>query len=138
MTTDEHPAGHERAGGPVRAVLCLDDELLPVVRSQIAALGFRVVGETDRGLHAVALAGETGADLIVLDLTLTGTLGLRLIPVLSAASPGAVIVGLSPAATLDVAALEAGAHAVVADRDARRLRAVLSDLADELAAGPRR
>lgn len=138
MPPDEPPLARRRVGGALRVVVCLDDVLLPLVRTVLDPLGFRIVGETDRGLQAVALAGETGTDLIVLDLALTGTLGLRLIPVLLAAAPGAVVVALSPAATLDVAALEAGAHAVVGDRDVRRLRAVLSDLATQIAARPRR
>jgi DNA-binding response OmpR family regulator len=132
MTTERDLGARSAGAVTARAVLCLDEELRPPVRRHLDRLGFRVVGETTRGLEAVALAGETGTDLVVLDLALTGTLGLRLIPVLLAAAPDAVVVGVSQARSFDVAALEAGAHAVVGPSDLRHLRGVLDAVAARL------
>ncbi|MDQ3931887.1 MAG: hypothetical protein M3252_03490 [Actinomycetota bacterium] len=99
------------------------------VAATIERAGFVLVGKTERGLEAVGLAGDVRPDVAVIHLALLGTLGLRLIPTLQAAAPGCLVVVLSPLDTLVVPALEAGAHAVVAENDVLGLAAELGAIA---------
>jgi DNA-binding NarL/FixJ family response regulator len=82
----------------------------------------------------VPLALDHEACLVVVALPLTGMSGLRACPGVQLAVPDCEIVLLSPSASLELAALEAGARALVPEDDLRVLRSV----ALEIAAAPRR
>lgn len=131
MLGRQRPGGAPRAGTGVaigstvalRAVLILDDEAhRQVIEGLLRDRGFGDVVTVPRGLDAISVAGETHADLVVVDLALVGTLGLRLLTILRALWREARIVGLNPMETLDVAALEAGADVVLRLDDTRGLR----------------
>jgi DNA-binding NarL/FixJ family response regulator len=96
--------------------------------------GFEVpaITESFAELGPLALAHE--ACLIVVALPLTGMSGLGAVRELRSAAPDCEIVLLSPSGSLELAALEAGARALVPEDDLRVLRAV----ALEIAAAPRR
>lgn len=83
--------------------------------------GISVVGVENSGTRAIAAARSTLPDLVVMDLALSGALGLRLVGALLDAAPGAAVVVLSPFNTLRGAALFAGALELVSLRDLRRL-----------------
>ena len=117
------------------AVICDDRPVLrDAVLRLLMACGFDVpaVTESFAELGALALAHE--ACLVVVALPLTGMSGLRAVRELGSAVPKCEIVLLSPSASLELAALEAGARALVPEDDLRRLRTVLL----EIAAAPRR
>jgi DNA-binding NarL/FixJ family response regulator len=82
----------------------------------------------------VPLALDQEACLVVVALPLTGMSGLRAVNEFSSAAPDCEIVLLSPSGSLELAALEAGARALVPEDDLRVLRSV----ALEVAAAPRR
>lgn len=116
------------------AVICDDRPVLrDAVLRLLMACGFDVpaVTESFADLGPLALAHE--ACLVVVALPLTGMSGLRAIRDLSSAAPGCEVVLLSPSASLELAALEAGARALVPEHDLRQLRAVVL----EIAAAPR-
>lgn len=71
---------------------------------------------------SAALAGaERGADVIVVDLALTGALGLGVVTQLLAAAPGCSIFAVSSFPELNLAALDAGASRLVNEEDLRDL-----------------
>jgi DNA-binding response OmpR family regulator len=105
------------------AVVCVDDESRRrVVITALASAGFETVAVVDRGLDAVTAAAGSDADLVVVDLTLVGALGMRLVGVLKAARQGCQVILLTPLETLDGLAREAGANAVIHEDDVRGLR----------------
>ncbi len=120
------------SGAPLQAVVYDDDAacrraiFVIVERSgvEVVEISGRVsdVVERVRGLHP---------DLIVLELALSATLGLGIIPALLAAAPGAAVVLLSPFNGLRAAAVEAGAYALVDDTDLRELGRCVRRLVEE-------
>jgi DNA-binding NarL/FixJ family response regulator len=116
------------------AVICDDrPQLRDAVRLLLKACGFDVPAVTEAYAKLAPLALSHGACLAVVALPLTGMSGLRAVTELRSAAPDCEIVLLSPAASLELAALEAGALALVPEDDLRVLRAVVL----EIAAAPR-
>ncbi len=127
--TDRSPA--HPPGRPLgRAVVCVPED---GPRLQIGCVledtGFEVLAEVDRGIETLPAVAEFTPDVVVLDVALVGTLGLRLLEVIKTLAPQVAIVALIPLQTFEVALLESGAHAVVPLDDLRRLRELLSELA---------
>lgn len=123
------------AGEDLVAVICDDrPSLRDAVLRLLMACGFEVPAVTESFAELGPLAMAHKAGLAVVALPLTGMLGLRAVRELSSAAPDCEIVLLSPSASLELAALEAGARALVPERDLRVLRTV----ALEIAAAPRR
>ena len=126
------------AGLP-RALLWDDD---PSSSRAVAAIlrrsGFEVIA-TVVSLADASLAVELSApDIVVVDLALTGDLGLGMISAFRTAQPRCAIVVLSPFEALRPAAIAAGAYDVVvnAGSDLRALeRCLLRAAADWAAAG---
>ena len=117
------------------AVICDDrPDLRGAVLRLLMACGFAVPAVTETFAELVPLALEHEACLVVVALPLTGMSGLRAVQEFSFAVPDCEIVLLSPSASLELAALEAGARALVPEDDLRVLRSV----ALEVAAAPRR
>jgi len=117
------------------AVICDDRPALrDAVLRLLMACGFDVpvVTESFAKLGRLVMAHE--ACLVVVALPLTGMSGLQAVRELSSAAPDCEILLLSPSSTLELAALEAGARALVPEDDLRVLRAVVL----EIAAAPRR
>lgn len=133
-------AGVECATGPSnasgrslrRAVMCVADEGLRVQLDRaLEKAGFVTVAQVDRGIETLPAVADADAALVVVDVALVGTVGLRLLRMTKDLAPEATVVALSPFATIDVAVLEAGADAVVPVDDLRRLPEILSDVASQ-------
>jgi len=99
---------------PIR-VLIVDDHA--VVREGIRHVlsgsdEFEVVGEASEGTDAVALTGELQPHVVVLDITLPGKSGLRLVEALRKAAPATRILMLSVHDQTEyvVQSVRAGAH----------------------------
>jgi ActR/RegA family two-component response regulator len=123
--------GPPSADGAPPAILCTDDEYLArAIRPLLAEAGFHLIGEVTRGLDAVPLAAQHRPAVAVLDLTVAGTLGLRLIQILEVAAPGCRVLAVSPLASLAAAAREAGAAVVASPDDLRGLRVALAETPD--------
>lgn len=90
---------------------------------------YEVLANVDRGLELLPHVAQFSPEVVVLEVTVLGTLGFRLFAMMHLLAPMAAIIVLAPALTYDVAAVEAGAHAVVPMDDPRRLRDVLDALA---------
>ena len=128
-------AGVDSATGPPdpaerplgRAVLCLADEVLQLqLRHALQSSGFAVVAQLDRGIETLPAVADADPDLVVIDVALVGTVGLRLLGMIKELAPGATVVALSPFATIDVHVLEAGADAVVPIDDLRLLQEAIN------------
>lgn len=87
--------------------------------------GFDVVAEVTSAEEAIRHAARAEPDAVVVDLALSGPLGLGIVPRLLAAAPGAAIVVLSPFTALHGPALEAGARELLDKYDLRPLRPLL-------------
>jgi DNA-binding NarL/FixJ family response regulator len=117
------------------AVICDDRPALrDAVLRLVMACGFDVPAVTQSFTELIPLTMDHEACLVVVALPLTGMSGLRAVRELSTAAPDCEIVLLSPSSTLELAALEAGARALVPEDDLR----VLRDVVLEIAAAPRR
>lgn len=111
-----------------RAVLCVAEEVLNLqLRHALQISGFAVVAQVERGIETLPAVADTDPDLILVDVALVGTVGLRLLGMIKELAPGATVVALSPFATIDVHVLEAGADAVVPVDDLRRLQGVIGN-----------
>jgi DNA-binding NarL/FixJ family response regulator len=93
--------------------------------------GFDVVGEVVSAADAMEATERTRPHAIVLDLALTGVLGLGMLGRLMTAAPGCSILVLSAFDELHPAALDAGAYQVVSESDLRELERCLARVADE-------
>lgn len=124
-----------RGSEDMRAVVCDDRPALrdPVVRL-LTACGFEVPEVTALFTGLASLIRRHEARVVLIALPLTGMSGLKAVGALAATAPDCEIVLLSPSSTLELAALEAGARALVPEEDLRVLRGVLL----EIAAAPRR
>lgn len=112
-----------------RALVCLSTQAHRAqLRGVLAAGGFDVIVEVSRGLELLPHVADVMPDLVVLDLALVGSLGLRLFRLIHTLAPDAAIVALAPLPSLGAAAEKAGAYACVPLDDPRRLRAVLDGL----------
>ena len=105
---------HGPGGSLGRAVVCVSAD---GPRSQILCAledsRYEVLAEVDRGLELLPPVAEFAPDVVVLDLALVGSLGLRLFTLIKSLAPLVAIVVFAPLQTFHVAAMEAGAHAVV-------------------------
>ena len=109
-----------------RAVVCVADERLRVqLGHALEQAGFVTVAHVDRGIETLAAVADAEPDLVVVDVALVGTVGLRLIGMIKDLAPHTTAVALSPFATIDLAVLEAGADAVVPMDDLRALHELL-------------
>ena len=101
--------------------------------------GFEVIATVVSPADALMAVEFSAPDVVVVDLALTGDLGLGMISAFRAAQPRCAIVVLSPFEALRPAAIAAGAYDVVvnAASDLRALeRCLVRAAADWAAAGP--
>ena len=115
------------------AVVCDDVGALrtAVVRVVMAA-GFRVPAVVTSFSEVPPLVLAHAARVAVVALPLTGMTGMRAVQALRRTAPHCEVVLLAPSNMLELAALEAGARALVPDDDLRVLRDVLGTVAAEL------
>ncbi len=95
------------------------------VESVMERCGFQVVAVVASAPLAMRVAQRRRPHVIVLDLALTGELGLKVVPQLTTAAPGVAVVVLSSFNTLEGAALEAGACELLDKSDMRQLERCL-------------
>jgi DNA-binding NarL/FixJ family response regulator len=94
-------------------VLVVDDH--PVTRDALAALlrthGFEIAGVAADGEEAIAAAGATQPDLVLLDLAMPGLDGLSALPLLRGTAPSCEVVVLTASGTEEnlLAAIRGGA-----------------------------
>lgn len=119
------------APDPPTALLLGGDGTVPgaVLAHAVEAAGFEVVGMVGHWVEAVERVADLTVDVAVVDLALTGSVGVRLISVLRAAAPSCAVIALSPLEEIDLLVLEAGADEVVQPTDLRPLTAALERIA---------
>lgn len=119
------------SGGDAPTGVVCDDR--PDVRCAVAALlrrcGFEVAGEADTFSALCLLVREHRPAVAVLTLPLAGMSGLAAVRALRAQAPACELVLLSTFDRLEIAALEAGALALVGEDDLQGLHRVLRELA---------
>jgi DNA-binding response OmpR family regulator len=115
---------------PTALLLCADATLPCAVLGRLVGdAGFEVVAAVRHWSDAVERAAHLGVDVVIVDLALTGTIGVRVIAVLRSAAPTSQIIALSPLRDVDLAVYEAGAVEVVHPTDLRPLSAALGRIA---------
>jgi DNA-binding response OmpR family regulator len=100
-----------------------------VLERTVEAAGFDLLARVTRWPKAVQWVADHEVDIAIVELSMTGSLGIRLIAVLRAAAPSCEVIVLSSLDELDLAALEAGAAEVVHPNDLRPLTAALQRIA---------
>lgn len=125
---------HEAAA--LSAVVCDDaGSLRTAVERVVMAAGFQVRGVVTTYAEVAPLVLAQSARVAVAALPLTGMTGLRAVQALRWTAPDCEVVLLASSDVLELAALEAGARALVPDDDLRVLRDVLCALFAELRPG---
>lgn len=109
---------------PRTCVLLWDEAASPIVRA-IEAGGGEVVAHARRWADLLVLALEHDAEVVVLDLAMSGLAGVRLVGAVRQLVPDARIVVVSELRAIDLASLEAGADVVIAIDDLRPLSAAV-------------
>ena len=113
------------------AVVCDDrTDARTTVARLLERCGFVVGGTADSFLSLRTLVRELQPTVAVVTLPLPGMNGLRAVRELREDAPSCQIVLLSEFGQLDVAAVEAGAAALVPEQDLPALQLVLRGLAD--------
>lgn len=115
---------------PLRALSCNDTAATRrSVEVILQRCGFRIVAEVRSAAEAIVAAEVGRPDVVVLDLALTGDLGLTALPRLRAACHGVAVIVVSSFDDMRPAALAAGAFDFVGDADLRALERSLQRLA---------
>jgi DNA-binding NarL/FixJ family response regulator len=109
---------------PRACVLLWGEAAEPVVRA-IEVGGGEVVAHAGRWAELLVVALEHDAEVVVLDLAMSGRAGVRLVSALRELVPDTRIVVVSELRAIDIASLEAGADVVVAVDDLRPLSAAV-------------
>ena len=115
---------------PLTAVVCDDrPEVRRTATGVLARCGYDVVGEAEDFAGLDRLLREEGPTVVVLSLPVVGISSLAAVTALRSRAPGCEVVLLSSFDQLEVAALEAGATALVSESDPQALQAVLREIA---------
>lgn len=116
-------AADQRVGdSPLRGLIVHDDPSLQRALGVIMErCGFQVAMVDGFASDAVRAAEAIRPDAVVIDLALSGDLGLLMIPAFRRVSPACMIVVLSPFTALRERARELGAMSVVDPRDLRHV-----------------
>jgi DNA-binding NtrC family response regulator len=116
---------------PPTALLLCGDATVPcaVLERTVGDAGFEVVSSVRHWAEAVERVADLAVDVVIVDLAQTGSVGVRVIPVLRSAAPSCQVIAVSPLKEIDLAVLEAGAAEVVQPTDLRPLTAALERIA---------
>jgi DNA-binding NarL/FixJ family response regulator len=115
---------------PTVLLLCAEATVPCAVLERTAAdAGFEVVGKVRHWSEAVERVADLSVDVVVVDLALAGSVGVRLVTVLRSAAPSCEVIVVSPLRDIDLASLEAGAAEVVHPTDLRPLATALRGIA---------
>ena len=116
----------------LRALSCNDGaEARRAVEVILRRCGFSVVAQVASATEAIAAVRVAEPDTVVLDLTLSGDLGLGAVTRIHAAYPDCAVIVVSSFEAIRVAALEAGAYDFVGTADLRALEQSLRRLAGD-------
>jgi DNA-binding NarL/FixJ family response regulator len=119
----------DAAHGLTALLLCSEGAVsCTVLERCVTDAGLEVIAEVGHWTEAVARIAELDVDVAIVDLSLAGSMGVRLIEVLRTADPSCEVVALSPLEEIDLVAFEAGASEVVQPSDLRPLTAALQRL----------
>ena len=122
--------------GLLRGLIWEDDhDARRAVSAVMEQCGFQVVAVAMSVPDALRAAHRTQPHAVVLDLALSGELGLNIVLQLAAVTPGVAVVMLSPFVALEAAASEAGAWGLVDKSDLRQLTVCLRGIARQCLAG---
>lgn len=117
---------------PLRALCWIDDaDTCRVLATVLRRCGFEVVGEVTSVADALVAAGVCQPHAVVVDVALTGDLGLGAVRAVHAVAPPCAVLVISPFETMKSAAMEAGAYDVLGYSDLRVLEHSLKRLATE-------
>lgn len=120
----------------LRGLCCNDDPSTGrAIEAILGRCGFEVVGQVCSAADTMVAAGLCEPDAVVLDLVLTGDLGLDALAALRAVAPRCAVVVISSLDTMAPAALDAGAYDFVDIADLRALERSLRRLSTELQLG---
>jgi DNA-binding NarL/FixJ family response regulator len=118
-------------------VVCDDrDPVRRMVAGVLVRCGFEVAGRVADFATLRALVRAAGPTVAVVSLPVAGMTGLGAVRTLRAEAPGCMVVLLCSFDQLQVAALEAGARALVPEEDPQALREVLVDIAAAATCSP--
>jgi DNA-binding response OmpR family regulator len=127
---DEAAVLADAQSAPTALLLCADATVSDAVLERtVTDAGYEVIGKVRHWSEAVERVAGSGVDVAILDLALTGTMGMRVISVLRSADPECQVIALSPLQEVGLATLEAGAVEVVQPTDLRPLTASLRRIA---------
>ncbi|HVM04745.1 MAG TPA: response regulator [Acidimicrobiales bacterium] len=114
----------------LRALSCNDDAgIRRAVEVIVRRCGYDLVGDVGAAGEAIVAAGVAEPDVVVLDLALTGDLGLGAVAGLHAVCPRCAVIVVSSFDSMRQAALAAGAYDFVGNADLRALERALRRLA---------
>lgn len=116
---------------PLRVLFCNDTVTCRPIQVLLERCGCHAAGKVSSAAEAIVAAGHVQPDAIVVDLGLTGDLGLAAVARLDDACPGSAVIVVSSFDTMRLAALEAGAYDFVEHSDLRVLERSLRRLAAE-------
>jgi ActR/RegA family two-component response regulator len=115
---------------PTALLLCGDGTVsCAVLERTVVDAGFEVAAKVRHWSEAVQRVADLAVDVAVVDLALTGSVGVRVVPVLRSAAPSCEVIAISPLAQIDLAVLDAGAVVVVQPDDLRPLTTALRRIA---------
>lgn len=111
---------------PLTVLLLEDDDVISTAVSAVAErCGASLLPPTTSASDALAAADRHLPGVVVVDLDLSGVLGMRLVPALLAASPRCAVIVISAYERLRDKVLDAGAVAMFDPTDLRLLDACL-------------
>jgi len=114
----------------LRALSCNDDAgIRRAVEVIVRRCGCDLVGDVGAAGEAIVAAKVAEPDVVVVDLALTGDLGLGVVAGLHAVCPRCAVIVVSSFDTMRQAALAAGAYDFVGNADLRALERSLRRLA---------
>lgn len=109
-------------GDGMRGLVCHDDVAAQrAIGVIMARSGFTDLAVAPYASHALTAAAQLEPDAVVVDLAVTGELGLGAVAAFREAAPGCLVFVLSPFVGLRPQAREAGALCLVDPRDLRHL-----------------
>jgi DNA-binding NarL/FixJ family response regulator len=110
------------------AVLCHDGVRRNTIVAALELSEITLEAETDLNRDAFGVIGSVIPDVVVLDLTIAGLAGLRMVPTIHTAAPDAGVVAVAPVWMLDAVSRAArDAHIyLVESTDLDGLRAAMS------------
>lgn len=109
-------------------MVCATPTLGVVLVETLQGNGFAVVEVSQRGLAAVVAAGEHHPDVVVVDVSVAGALGVEIVSLVRALSPDSEVIAIVPFPGLADSVVALGAGAVLVEGDLRLLPGILREV----------